>query len=183
MSSDSAAEIARLCEEIHDHDRKYYVEAAPEISDLEYDRLLERLKQLEAKHPELIAADSPTRRIGDRPVEGLTQLAHRVPMLSIDNTYSIEELQQYAQRTAKLLENESIEWVVELKIDGVAVSLIYESGLLTRGVTRGNGQVGDDITHNIRTLRGVPLRLSGEHVPPVLEVRGEIYMTTPTSCC
>ena len=177
MPTDPAAEIAKLCEEIRNHDRKYYVEAAPEISDLEYDRLIDRLKSLEAEHPELVAPDSPTQRIGDRPVEGLEQVEHRVPMLSIDNTYSIEELRKYEERTAKLLPKESIEWVVELKIDGVAVSLVYEDGQLVRGVTRGNGRVGDDITHNVRTVSGVPLRLSGDAVPSVLEVRGEIYMT------
>lgn len=177
MPSDPAAEIARLREEIRRHDRKYYVEAAPEITDLQYDRLIDRLKRLEAEHPELATPDSPTRRIGDQPVEGLEQVEHRVPMLSIDNTYSLDELKKYHERTAKLLAGEPIEWVVELKIDGVAVSLLYEDGLLARGVTRGNGRVGDDITHNIRTIRGVPLRLAGKRVPPVLEVRGEVYMT------
>ncbi|MFH1268784.1 MAG: NAD-dependent DNA ligase LigA [Planctomycetota bacterium] len=176
MPSDPAKEIARLREEIRRHDRKYYVEAAPAISDREYDRLVESLKKLEAGHPELVTADSPTQRVGDQPVEGLQQVEHRVPMLSIDNTYSIEDLKKYAERTARLLGSEPIEWVVELKIDGVAVSLIYESGVLTRGVTRGNGRVGDDITHNVRTVADVPLRLSGNRVPAVLEVRGEIYM-------
>jgi len=176
MPSGPAAEIAKLRETIRHHDRKYYIEAAPEISDLEYDRLVERLKQLEAEHPELITPDSPTQRVGDQPVEGLQQVEHRVPMLSIENTYSIDELKRYGQRTAKLLEGEPIEWVVELKIDGVAVSLVYEDGVLIRGVTRGNGRVGDDITHNVRTVADVPLRLAGDRVPPVLEVRGEIYM-------
>jgi len=176
MPSDPAAEIAKLCEAIRDHDRKYYVEAAPEISDLDYDRLVEKLKKLEAEHPELVQPDSPTQRVGDQPVDGLEQVEHRVPMLSIDNTYSLAELRKYEERTAKLLGGESIEWVVELKIDGVAVSLVYENGVLVRGVTRGNGRVGDDITHNVRTVGDVPLRLSGDAVPAVLEVRGEIYM-------
>jgi DNA ligase (NAD+) len=177
MPSDYAAEIARLREEIAHHDRKYYVEAAPEISDLQYDRLMERLKKLEAEHTDLITPDSPTQRVGEQPVEGLQQVEHRVPMLSIENTYSIEELKKYGDRVAKLLPGEIIEWVVELKIDGVAIALIYENGLLTRGITRGNGRVGDDITHNVRTVKGIPLRLSGKKVPPMLEVRGEIYMT------
>ncbi|MGA2059593.1 MAG: NAD-dependent DNA ligase LigA [Thermoguttaceae bacterium] len=177
MPSDCAAEIARLREEIARHDQKYYVEAAPEISDLQYDRLMEHLKKLEAEHPNLITPDSPTQRVGERPVEGLVQVEHRVPMLSIENTYSIDELKKYGERVAKLLPGEKIEWVVELKIDGVAIALIYENGLLTRGITRGNGRVGDDITHNVRTVKGIPLRLSGKKVPPVLEVRGEIYMT------
>ena len=177
MSADSAAEIARLREEITRHDYLYYVAAAPEIKDIEYDRLMERLKKLEAAHPELLTPDSPTRRVGDRPVEGLQQVEHRVPMLSIENTYSIDELKKYGERVAKLLPGEKIEWVVELKIDGVAFALIYENGLLVRGITRGNGRVGDDITHNVRTVKGIPLRLRGKNTPPILEVRGEIYMT------
>jgi len=179
MPADPAAEITRLREEILHHNRKYYVEAAPEITDLQYDRLMDRLKKLEAEHPELLTPDSPTQRVGDQPVEGLEQVEHRVPMLSIDNTYSIEDLKKYGERTAKLLQDEPIEWVVELKIDGVAVSLLYENGRLARGVTRGNGRVGDEVTHNVRTIGGVPLRLSeeGPYVPPVLEVRGEVYMT------
>ena len=156
----AAAQIAELREEIRRHDRKYYVEAAPDISDTEYDRLMARLKRLEAEHPELISPDSPTQRLGDEPVEGLAAVEHRVPMLSIENTYSLDELKKYGDRVAKLLPGEQVEWVVELKVDGVAVSLIYENGLLTHGATRGNGRVGDDITHNVRTIKDIPLRLS-----------------------
>jgi DNA ligase (NAD+) len=177
MAASPAAEIARLCEEIRRHDYLYYVAARPEISDREYDRLIERLKQLEAAHPELVAPDSPTRRIGDQPVKELPSVTHRVPMLSIENTYSLDDLKKYQERVEKLLPGEPIDWVVELKVDGVAASLIYEAGLLTHGVTRGDGRVGDDITHNVRTIKDVPLRLLGKSVPPLLEVRGEIYMT------
>jgi DNA ligase (NAD+) len=177
MTSDVRQELERLRAEIRYHDRKYYVEASPEISDREYDRLLQRLQQLEAQHPEWITPDSPTQRVGDQPVEYLTQVEHRVPMLSIDNTYNLEELQEFGQRTTRLLEGEPIEWVVELKVDGVAVAIVYEDGLLTRALTRGNGVVGDDITHNVRTIADVPLRLCGDQVPAVLEARGEIYMT------
>ncbi len=177
MTTSPADEIKRLREQVRHHNRLYYVNAAPEITDLQYDRLLESLAKLEAAHPQLVTPDSPTQRIGDEPVEGLMQFEHRLPMLSIDNTYGIGELRAYAQRTYKLLDDEPIEWVVELKIDGVAVSLLYENGQLVRGLTRGNGRVGDDITHNVRTVRDIPLRLDGESVPPVLEVRGEIYMT------
>jgi DNA ligase (NAD+) len=206
MSSSAASEIARLREEIRYHDRKYHIEAAPEISDTQYDRLVERLKKLEAEHPELVTPDSPTQRVGEQPVEGLTPVDHRVPMLSIENTYSLDELKKYGERVTKLLPGETVQWVVELKVDGVAASLIYEDGLLTRGVTRGNGRTGDDITHNVRTIKDIPLRLSplslrerarvraggesgsphprplsqeerGDEVPPLLEVRGEIYMT------
>jgi DNA ligase (NAD+) len=177
MVSAVEQELAELREQIRDHDRKYYIEASPEISDLEYDRLMQRLRQLESAHPQWVTPDSPTQRIGDRPVSHLVQVQHRVAMLSIDNTYSIEELRDYARRTEKLLAGESAEWVVELKVDGVAVAIVYEQGRLVRALTRGNGIVGDDITHNIRTIPDVPLRLSGRNPPSVLEVRGEVYMT------
>lgn len=177
MDPGPAARVEQLRQWIDYHNRKYYVEAAPEITDREYDELLRELRHLEEQHPELISQDSPTRRIGDEPVPQLRSVSHRVPMLSIDNTYSVEELRQYGQRAIKSLGGEPVEWVVELKVDGVAVSLVYEQGRLARGITRGNGQIGDDITHNIRTIGEVPLRLRGEHIPAVLEVRGEIYMT------
>ena len=170
-------EIAQLRDEIRTHDRLYYVEARPQITDLEYDRLVDRLKALEAENPSLVTLDSPTQRVGDQPVAHLKSVTHRVPMLSIDNTYSLEELRSYYRRTSKLLEEEPIEWIVELKIDGAAASVVYRDGLLTQGVTRGNGQVGDDVTHNIRTIPDLPLRLSGGRVPDVIEVRGEVYMT------
>jgi DNA ligase (NAD+) len=176
MSKDPASEIATLRDQIRQHDYKYYVAAAPEISDRDYDKLLERLKQLEAVHPELITPDSPTQRIGDQPVSELPQVEHRVPMLSIENTYSLDELKGFGERTAKLLAGEPIQWVVELKVDGVAVSLVYEDGRLARGVTRGNGRVGDDVTHNCRTIHDIPLRLRGKKYPRILEPRGEIYM-------
>jgi DNA ligase (NAD+) len=177
MSKAFADEIERLRDEIRRHDQKYYVEAAPEISDTDYDRLMARLKQLEAAHPELIVPDSPTQRVGEQPVDDLASITHRVPMLSIENTYSVGELREYGQRIARLLPDETIEWVVELKIDGVAVSALYEQGRLVYGASRGNGIVGDDVTHNLRTVLGVPLRLSGKHPPAALEVRGEVYMT------
>ena len=176
MAADVSQQIEQLRREIREHDRKYYVEAAPEISDRDYDHLMDRLRKLEADHPELITPDSPTQRIGDSPIESLSPVEHRIPMLSIDNTYSVDELRAYGLKIAKLLPGESIEWVVELKIDGVAVSITYENGLLVRGATRGNGRVGDDITHNLRTLKDVPLSLSGDRHPKLLEVRGEVYM-------
>ncbi len=138
---------------------------------------MSQLKQLEELHPELVTADSPTQRIGDQPVEGLPQVEHRVPMLSIENTYKPDELRKFGERVAKLLPGEPIEWVVELKIDGVAIAVTYENGGLIRGATRGNGRVGDDVTHNVRTLLDVPLRLSGKDFPQTLEVRGEVYLT------
>ncbi|TWU25579.1 NAD-dependent DNA ligase LigA [Bythopirellula polymerisocia] len=175
--SKAADEIEKLRDEIRGHDARYYGAAAPTISDLEYDRLMDRLKELEAAHPELVTPDSPTQRVGGAPVDELDSVRHLVPMMSIDNTYSLAELRKYGERTAKLLPEEPIEWVVELKIDGVAMSLIYEQGKLVRGVTRGDGTTGDDVTHNVRTVLGVPLRLTGHDVPPLVEVRGEVYMT------
>lgn len=175
--TDPAREIDELIRQIRRHDRLYYVEAQPEITDLEYDRLLARLEALEARHPELLRPDSPTQRVGDAPLDGLQQLAHSIPMLSIDNTYSVEELEAFCKRALSGLGVSEAEWVVELKVDGVAATLVYEEGLLVRGLTRGNGVIGDDITHNVRTLRDVPLRLDTPHPPRLLEVRGEIYMT------
>ncbi len=169
-------EVERLREQIRYHDRKYYVEASPEISDLEYDRLLKSLEKFELDHPELVSADSPTRRIGDEIVGDLTQVRHTMPMLSIDNTYNLAELMNFLARAERNLDGEPVEWVMELKVDGVAAAVVYEDGLLVRAVTRGNGEVGDDITHNIRTIHDVPLRLTGD-VPRLLEVRGEVYMT------
>jgi DNA ligase (NAD+) len=177
MAKSVEQEITALRERIREHDRHYYVEAAPAISDLEYDRLVAHLKELEAAHPGLITPDSPTQRVGEQPLAELTHVQHRVPMLSMDNTYSRDELQKYGERTAKLLSGEQIAWVVELKVDGVAVALTYENGRFVRGATRGDGYVGDDITHNLRTVAGVPLRLSGDDVPEGVEIRGEVYMT------
>jgi len=178
MAASPAAQIAQLREQIRYHDRKYYVEAAPEISDREYDRLMDRLQALEAEHPELVTPDSPTQRIGDQPISSLATVRHRVPMLSIDNTYSTEDLRKFFDRVARLLPGEDLEWVVELKVDGVAVAVTYIDGLLSHAATRGNGVVGDDITHNIRTVLGVPLRLHADgDVPRVVEARGEVYMT------
>ncbi len=174
-----AQQFDALREQIRYHDRKYYIEAQPEITDLEYDRLQQQLKQLELTHPDLVTADSPTQRVGEEIVGELQQVQHRVPMLSIENTYSLDELASFFTRVQKNLSaegEEQIEWVLELKIDGVAAAIVYEHGRLVRAVTRGNGQVGDDITHNIRTVADIPLKLSGQP-PELLEVRGEVYMT------
>ena len=177
MSDPAAERVDELRAEIRRLDHLYYVEAKPAVTDLEYDRLLEELRRLEDEHPELRSADSPTQRVGDAPVEHLEQVEHNVPMLSIDNTYSREDLQAYFERTEGLLDGEPIEWVMEYKIDGVAASVRYEDGKLTLALTRGNGAVGDDITHNIRTVRDLPLRTTDEDAPAILEVRGEVYMT------
>ncbi len=174
--SDAKAKIFALTAQIREHDYKYYVLAEPIISDLEYDRLMRELQDIEARFPSLVSDNSPTKRLGDKPIDGLTQVTHRIPMLSIENTYTEKELRDFFNRTEKLLPGEKIEWVVELKVDGVAASIRYEQGCLVQAVTRGNGEVGDDITHNIRTLRGLPQQLLGLQIPNVLEVRGEVYM-------
>lgn len=177
MSASVRRQIEELRRQIEHHNYLYFVEGEPEISDREFDRLMERLEELERKHPELVTPDSPTRKVGGEPVEGFPTVRHRVPMLSIDNTYNEDELRKWDKRVGDGLGNEPVEYVVELKIDGVAVSLLYEAGTFTRGATRGDGQQGDDITANLRTVRGVPLRLMGKRRPRVLEVRGEVYMT------
>ena len=174
---DIRKQIERLREEIRRHDVLYYVHNAPEISDREYDNLFAELKRLEKEHPELITPDSPTQRVSEQPVEGFATVAHAVPMLSIDNTYSEGELRDFDRRIAKGLEGGDYEYTVELKIDGLAVSLRYEKGRLVQGATRGDGRRGDDVTANIRTIRAVPLTLEGDGLPDVLEIRGEVYMS------
>ena len=182
MTASAAQRIAALRDHIRHHDRKYYVEARPEISDREYDRLLEELRALEEQRPDLVTRDSPTQRVGDEPVPELESVTHRLPMLSMDNTYSAEDLVAWGLRVEKLLHDGKagatrIDWILELKIDGVAVSLTYEAGRFVLGATRGNGTVGDDITHNVRTIRGVSLILDLPAPPALVEIRGEVYMT------
>jgi DNA ligase (NAD+) len=171
----AAKRVARLRDEIEEHNRRYYEQAAPTISDREYDRRYKELVDLESKFPELVTSDSPTQRVGGKPLKAFEPIEHRVPMLSLDNTYSEEEVADFYARIARLLPNEKIPVVVEPKVDGVAVSLLYENGKLRHAATRGDGTVGDDITQNIRTIRAVPDQLRGK-APRVLEVRGEVYM-------
>lgn len=173
------ARIAGLRDEIRRHDHLYFVQNAPEISDQQYDALVQELRELEAKHPELITPDSPTQRVGERPLEGFAHVRHALPMLSIDNTYSPQELREFDQRVRKGLAEEGYEYLVDPKIDGVAVALRYADGVLVQGATRGDGETGDDITQNLRTVRSVPLRLSGVGWPHILEVRGEVYWPRP----
>lgn len=169
--------IDELRREINHHDHLYYVEAKPIISDREYDRLYTELKELEQKHPELITPDSPTQRVGGAPITGFDTVQHRVTMLSIDNTYSPDDLREFDRRVRRLLDGEPVEYVVELKIDGVAISLTYEEGEFRLGATRGDGERGDDVTHNLRTVRGLPYRLRTDSPPELMEIRGEVYMT------
>ncbi len=177
MTSDIKKRIEQLRTEIRRHDYLYYVLNQPKISDQQYDKLFTELKSLEEQHPELITPDSPTQRVSEQPLEGFETIRHAIPMLSIDNTYSPEELRAFDERVAKGLESHDYDYVVELKIDGVASSLRYEHGLLITGATRGDGRAGDDVTANVRTIKAIPLRLTGD-VPDVLEVRGEVYMPT-----
>ena len=174
---DVEREIRSLRDDLHRHNRLYYNDAAPEISDREYDRLMDRLEALEAEHPGLVTPDSPTQRVGGEPLTGFATVTHSVPMLSIDNTYEYGEVREWDARVRKGLNpGEPVRYVVELKVDGVAVSLRYKHGKLAQGATRGDGERGDDVTANLRTVRGIPLVL-GDHPPAVLEVRGEVYMT------
>jgi DNA ligase (NAD+) len=176
MPSSLEKRAEELRKQLEHHNYKYYVEAKPEISDREFDKMLEELKKLEHEHPELQTLDSPTLRVGGQPIEGFRTVEHRQPMLSIDNTYNEAELREFDRRVRKLVPGEPIQYVVELKIDGVAISLTYEDGKFTVGATRGDGERGDDVTHNLKTLRELPLRLRGTKPPKLFEARGEVYM-------
>lgn len=169
--------IDELRDLIRHHEYRYYVENRPEISDFEFDKLMAELQALEKKNPALITSDSPSQRVGGAPVEGFAVVEHRVPMQSIDNTYSADEIREFDARISRLLSGEPVEYIVELKIDGVAVSLWYEDGVFVQGATRGDGRRGDDITANLRTVRAIPLKLrTNAAVPPVIEARGEVYL-------
>jgi DNA ligase (NAD+) len=173
-----ALRAEELRREIRRHDRLYYVEARPEITDRQYDLLMDELKAIEARRPELAAPDSPTLRVGGEPIEGFASVEHSRPMLSIDNTYNQEQVREFDARVRKALGRDDVTYLVDPKIDGVAVSLRYEHGRLTVAATRGDGRRGDDITNNARTIRAIPLTLEGGHgegLPEVIEVRGEVY--------
>ena len=172
---EAGRKIPQLRKEIRRHDRLYYEEAAPIISDHKYDRLYKELADLETQFPDLLTPDSPTLRVGGRPLQAFEQVSHLIPMLSLDNTYSEAEVKNFYARMQRLLPDEKIPVVIEPKVDGVAVSLIYENGKLRQAATRGDGNVGDNITQNIRTIRSVPERLR-DNAPKLLEVRGEVYM-------
>src|SRR5918992_1946671 len=173
------AEAKRRVEELRDlinfHDYRYYVLDEPEVSDAEYDELMRELRALEEEFPEFITPDSPTQRVGGQPSELFAPARHRARMLSLDNAFSWEELNAWGKRVERSLGRQT-DFVCELKIDGVAVALTYEQGTSTRGATRGDGVIGDDITANIRTIRAVPAKLRGTGHPSVLEVRGEVYL-------
>ncbi len=178
MSQTASKKIESLRKEIERHDHLYYVVGEPEISDREYDALMKGLAALEDAHPEHRDPDSPTQRVSRGLLPGFKTARHSAPMLSLDNTYSLEELEEFDARVRKLLGKEEVEYAVEPKVDGVAVALRYVDGRFTQGLTRGDGAEGDDITQNLRTLRSIPLRLRGREPPRELEVRGEVYMET-----
>ncbi len=173
-------EYIRLAEEIQEHDRHYYDEAKPKISDYEYDKMMAALIAYEKEHPDQMLLDSPSLRISEAPTEGFKQRAHLVPMMSLNNTYSEEELSDFVKRVHKLLEKKEVSFCSELKMDGTSISLRYEKGHLVHALTRGNGKMGDDVTANIKTIHAVPLKLHGTHFPEVMEIRGEVYMSLTT---
>lgn len=173
-----AEELSRLRQQIEYHNQRYHQQDDPEIPDREYDRLFERLLEIEHAHPELVTPDSPSRRVGSEPLPGFQQVSHEIPMLSLDKVFTGEDLERFNTRILKRLDtDEALEFNCEPKIDGVAVSLLYEDGFLVRGATRGDGRTGEDISHNVRTIRDIPLKLKGKDIPRLLEVRGEIFMT------
>lgn len=167
-------EIESLCAEINRHNELYYQNNAPEIADFEFDKLLERLKELEAANPEFITSDSPTQRVGGR-AEGFKPFVHRVPLMSLDNSYDLADLRAFDERCRKLADGREFDYVAELKIDGLSVALHYENGVLTSGATRGDGRTGDDVFSNVKTIRTIPMRLK-DGFPPNIEVRGEVFM-------
>ncbi len=179
--SEARLRHAALAEEIRHHDHAYYVLAQPSITDQAYDRLYHELIDLEQQFPELITPESPTQRVGGQPLKAFQPVQHLVPMLSLDNTYSTDELRAFVNRVARILPGETLEWIVEPKIDGLAINLRYEKGAFTCGATRGDGTTGDDITANLRTIRSIPARLraapGANSAPELLEARGEVYLS------
>ena len=172
----------KLVTEIRTHNRLYYVECRPKISDYAYDQLMKKLEVMEKEHPEWVTPSSPSQRVGKALTKGFKQVVHKVPMLSLANTYSTEEVEEYIKRVFKVLERKTVPFCTELKMDGVAVTVHYEKGDYVRAVTRGNGKKGDDITQNMKTIAALPLVLEGAHIPDHLEVRGEVFMPITEFC-
>jgi len=176
-SKTDALRIEELREQLNRHSYLYYVLDSPEIPDSEYDRLYRELQQLEKQHPDLITPDSPTQRVGEQPLKSFSQVTHRIPMLSLDNVFSEDELAAFARRIHdRLGREEELDFNAEPKLDGLAVSLVYEHGLFVQAATRGDGTTGEDVTRNVKTIHSVPLRLTGKGYPDLLEVRGEVFM-------
>lgn len=178
-SSKVRKRVKALHEALNHHNYRYYVMDDPEIPDAEYDRLMRELQALEDKHPELVVPESPTQRVGAGPVDGFGEVRHALPMLSLGNAFDVQELKEFDRRLRERLDSDdTLEYFAEPKLDGLAVSLRYEHGVLVRAATRGDGTRGEDVTHNVRTIKAVPLRLAGNSVPDILEVRGEVFMET-----
>ena len=175
MSAEIQNEIEHLRAEINRHSDQYYIQDAPEISDFEFDQLLERLKALESEHPELVTPDSPTQRVGGK-ATSLKPFVHTVPLMSLDNSYSLDDLKAFTERCERLAEGRKLDYVAELKIDGLSVSLHYERGILVTGATRGDGSQGDEVTQNVKTIRSIPLKLKVD-APAHAEVRGEVFLS------
>src|SRR5207249_7118587 len=180
-AKDTEKNVETLREKIRHHEYRYYVLDDTEISDAEFDRLMNELKNLEAEHPDLITPDSPTQRVGGKPREGFVKVRHSSPMLSLDNAYTEEELRNWERRVHELSGRKDVEYVCELKLDGMSLAVRYEEGQLVRGITRGDGTTGEDVTANVRTVRSIPLSISKEKlkkagVPLDFEVRGEMLM-------
>jgi DNA ligase (NAD+) len=167
---------AQLVEQLNHHNYRYYTLDEPEISDAEYDRLLRELESLESEHPALRTADSPTQRVGGAPLDAFQSVAHKIPMLSLSNAFADDEVFAFDKRIRERLEIDTPQYVAEPKLDGLAISLLYENGVLIRAATRGDGTTGEDVTENVRTIRAIPLRLLGDDIPAELEVRGEVFM-------
>ncbi|SUX66685.1 NAD-dependent DNA ligase LigA [Citrobacter amalonaticus] len=170
-------QLTELRTTLRHHEYLYHVMDAPEIPDAEYDRLMRELRELEAQHPELITPDSPTQRVGAAPLASFSQIRHEVPMLSLDNVFDEESFLAFNKRVQdRLKSSDKLTWCCELKLDGLAVSILYENGVLVSAATRGDGTTGEDITSNVRTIRAIPLKLHGDNIPTRLEVRGEVFL-------
>ncbi|STV21333.1 DNA ligase [Klebsiella pneumoniae] len=170
-------QLTELRTTLRHHEYLYHVMDAPEVPDAEYDRLMRKLRELESQHPELITPDSPTQRVGAAPLTAFSQIRHEVPMLSLDNVFDEESFLAFNKRVQdRLKSTDHLTYCCELKLDGLAVSILYENGVLVQAATRGDGTTGEDITSNVRTIRAIPLKLHGENIPARLEVRGEVFL-------
>ena len=173
-------QLTELRATLRHHEYLYHVLDTPELPDAEYDRLMRELRELEAQHPELITSDSPTQRVGAQPLAAFSQIRHEVPMLSLDNVFDEDSFLAFNKRVQdRLKSTDKLTWCCELKLDGLAVSILYENGVLVSAATRGDGTTGEDITSNVRTIRAIPLKLRGDNIPARLEVRGEVFMPQP----
>lgn len=174
MNNDISAKVAQLVEQLNVWSKAYYVDDAPLVSDATYDEAFQQLKKFESEHPELVRQDSPTQRVGEKPLPEFEKFEHRRPMLSLDNEFNAEDIASFVQRTEKRLERTDIEWITEPKLDGLAISIVYVNGVYVSAATRGDGSVGENVTHNVKTIHSVPLQIKG--APDYLEVRGEVFM-------